>query len=343
MNKTTNETFSNLDTKYDASCIIVLIIVNFGVIGNFLTLFALLHAKRNKKCEIDKSWMSNYIFIWNLSLVDFLGSINMMYIYIQFVFNPSAMNDQYSCITVLTIRDVLVLVEAGAVASIAIVRMLGITKSVTWLNYCDDPGHVFLGLLMTWGFGIMAYTLKFLHISNVLRNLDNRDDFDCGNYFYIMNSSSITLYSEFSAHIAVFIIIIGSYICIVAYMKKNSGISSARNLTNNGSKTTMIVFGVCAVYIFQCVPYMIVRGFFVSSMRKGFFIQFSSEFKICYILYYTQFTLNMFIYPLGKSEFYKAYIDLFRQIYLCFCNVISSKKYNGCNPISDSNSNPIDV
>ena len=343
MNKTTIVSFSNVDTKYDVSCIIVLFIVSCGVIGNFLTLFALMYAKHKKKHDIHKSWKSNYVFIWNLTLVDFIGSINMLYIYIQFVFNPLAMNDQHSCVAVLTIRDVLVLVEAGAIACIAIVRMLGITKSVIWLNFCDNTANVFLVLLITWLFGGIAYVCKFISISDVLHSSDNDDNFDCGNFFYTMNSSRFTLYSEFCAHILVFIIIIGSYICIAVYMRNNSEISSSRHFTQNDSKTTKIIFGVCALYILQCVPYMIVRGFFVSLMRKGFFIQFSSEFRVCYVLYYTQFTLNMIIYPLGKSEFYKAYIDLFQQICKCFVNMMSSEKDHVCNPLSRKSSSEIDV
>jgi hypothetical protein len=345
MNKTTNESFSNVDTKYDVSCIIVLFIVSCGVIGNFLTLFALLYAKHKKKHDIHKSWKSNYVFIWNLTLVDFIGSINMLYIYIQLVFNPLALNDQYSCIAVLTIRDVLVLVEAGAIACIAIMRMLGITKNVTWLNFCDNTANVFLVLLITWLCGCIAFVRKFISISDSLHNSLNDDNFDCGNFFYLMNSSRFTLYFEFCAHILVFIIIIGSYIGIAAYMRKNSEISSSRHFTqNNDSKTTKIIFGVCAVYIVQCVPYMIARGFFVSSMRKGFFIQFSTEFRVCYILYYTQFSLNMLIYPLGKSEFYKAYIDLFQQLYRCFVNMMRSENDRVCTPaVSRKSSNEIDV
>ena len=63
MNNRNVETFSNLDTKFNLICIIVLIINIAGVFGNLLTLCAILYAKQKKKHNFHKTWNSNYVFI----------------------------------------------------------------------------------------------------------------------------------------------------------------------------------------------------------------------------------------------------------------------------------------
>ena len=123
MNKTNIDTFSNIATKYDTTSIIVLVITIIGFLGNLLTLCALPYAKYRTTYDFNRTWNSNYVFIWHLALVDFFGSINMSIIYIQFVFDPLAINNQFSCVSQIATRDVLVMVESGAVASIAVVKI----------------------------------------------------------------------------------------------------------------------------------------------------------------------------------------------------------------------------
>ena len=325
MNKTNNLEYSNISTKYDISCIIVLCMVVVGVAGNLLTIFALPFAKLRKRHDFHKSWSSNYIFIWHLALIDLVGSINMASIYIHFVFDPIAINKPEACIAQVSIRDFLVLVESGAIASIAIVKMLGITKRISWLNFCDDNKRVMLLLVCPWAYGSVFYARKFFLIGDLLNKQKLKGDkFDCGTFFFEVNTSEFTLYCEFVAHNIVLLLIILCYITVIIYIKKISKRVSGKRTQSSQeedsklSKTTKIIFGVCGVYVIQCIPYMIVRGFFVSSMRKGFFIQFSFALKIWYIIYYTQFVTNIFIYCLGKSDLYKAYKDFILKIIGCF-------------------------
>ena len=174
-------------------------------------------------------------------------------------------------------------------------------------------------------FGLLAYILKFIWIAEILYDTNNneqKDDegFDCGTFFYQVNSSKITLYSEYCLHILVFLIVIGSYIYIMVYVKRVSQNILEQQMTRKDSLSIRTIFCVCAVYMLQCIPYMIVRGVYVDSMRKGFFIQFTSlPVKICYIIYYTQFSLNVFIYSLGKGELLDSYTSFLRQIIGCFC------------------------
>ena len=338
MNNNTTMKFSNTDTKLETSSIIVLIIVIIGVIGNLLTLIAFLFAKKRKRHDFHKSWMSNYVFIWNLAAIDLLGSLNMTIIYIQFVFDPLAINHPFLCILQITIRDILVLAEGCGIASIAVVRMLGITKSIAWLNFCDKKSNVIIVLLMPWCFGALLYVRKILLIKDALIDV-SEDSLDCGIFFYQLNSSEFTLYFEFCAHVAAFIIIFACSIRIILYVKATSKrIESKTFVSKKESNTTIIIFGVCFVYMIQCIPYMLVRGIFVDSMRNGFFIQFALPFRICYILYYTQFALNIFIYTIGKKEFRNAYNDLFIKVFRCCYKLVPDHKiYNQNNSSPKTN------
>ena len=333
MNKTNIDTFSNIATKYDTTSIIVLVITIIGLLGNLLTLCALPYAKSRTTYDFNRTWNSNYVFIWHLALVDFFGSINMTIIYIQFVFDPLAINNQFSCVSQIATRDVLVLVESGAVASIAVVKMLGITRWYSWLYFSDKTLNVVLLLLLPWVFGFLSYIRKFIWIAEILSDTNNNEQksdegFDCGTFFYQVNSSKITLYSEYCLHILVFLIVIGSYIYIMVYVKRVSQNILEQQMTRKDSLSIRTIFCVCAVYMLQCIPYMIVRGVYVDSMRKGFFIQFSSlPVKICYIIYYTQFSINIFIYSLGKGELYQSYKTFLKQILGCFRKEIGSEEF----------------
>ena len=318
MNNNTTMAFSNADTKLDISAMIVLLIVIIGVIGNLLTLIALPLAKHRKKHDFHKTWMSNYVFIWHLAVIDFVGSINMTIIYIQFVFDPLAINHPTTCISEIAIRDILVLAEGGAIASIATVRMLGITQSIAWLDFCDKNSNVILTLLLPWLFGALVYVRKIFLINGGLQNIE-KGELDCGIFFYKLNSSEFTLYFEFCAHVAVFIVILVCSIKILFYVRSTSkALKNDKKASQKESNTTKIVFSVCIVYMLQCIPYMFVRGMYVDSLRNGFFIQFAIPYRICYILYYTQFALNIFIYAIGKKEFGNAYKDLLIEVFRCF-------------------------
>ena len=134
--------YTNRNTQYDVSCIIVLIIAIFGVFGNAVTLFVFQYAKLKRKYSFHSSWNVITLFIFNLAFVDFLSSLNMTLIYVQFVFAPAAINDKSVCVGLITIRDILVLINASAISCIAIVRVIGVTKNIEWENFCDNSSNV---------------------------------------------------------------------------------------------------------------------------------------------------------------------------------------------------------
>ena len=98
-----------------------------------------------------------------------------------------------------------------------------------------------------------------------------------------------------------------SYAIIAIHVYRSSN-SVRRPTTKTDMRTTKLLMVVGGLYIVQCVPYMIARYWFEDTMRVGFFIQFPLPLKVCYIIYYTQFSLNIFIYIMRKDDYRSAYI-----------------------------------
>ena len=314
--------YTNGDTKYDISCIIVLTISIFGLISNAVTLFAFQHAKRNRMCNFQKSFNVITIFIWNLSLVDFLSSLNMTIIYLQFVFSPAFINHKFVCTGLITMRDILVLINASAIACISIVKVIGITKNMVWEDFCDSSTNVKGVIILTWVVGFVFYSGKLVKVVELLASEGFGDSFDCGSFFFQLNLSPVTLYSEFLAHTLAILIMFVSYAKIAIHVRKTSTTENRLNTTEKTMQTTKLVLLVGAVYILQCVPYMIARFWFEDRMRVGFSIQFPLTLRVCYILYYTQFSVNILIYIIRNNDYRGAYVYSAKSIAskCCFLN-----------------------
>ena len=314
--------YTNGNTKYDISCIIVLTIAIFGVIGNAVTLFVFQYAKLKRKYDLHNSWNVITVFIWNLALVDFLSSLNMTIIYLQFVFSPTLINDKFVCIGLVTLRDILVLINACFIGCIAIVRAIGVTKNILWENFCDSSSKVNGVITLTWIIGFVFYIGKLTKVAELSTSQEFEDTFDCGSFFFKLNMSPITLYSEFFAHTLVILTIVVSYTIIAIHVYKTSASVRRLNTTQKDMKTTKLVLFVGGVYILQCIPYMIARFGFEETMREGFFIQFPVALKVCYVIYYTQFSVNILIYILRKDDYRGAYVYFIKSIAsrCCFPN-----------------------
>ena len=307
--------YTNHNTQYDISCIIVLTIAIFGVFGNAVTLVVFQYAKLKRKYDFHKSWNTSTLFIFNLAVVDFLSSLNMTIIYVQFVFSPQTINEKTVCIGLITLRDILVLINASAIACIAIVRVIGVTKNIEWENFCDNSSNVNGVIVLTWVVGFLFYIGKLTKVAELSNSQEFEDSFDCGSFFFKLNLSPITLYSEFSAHFLAILIIVVSYALIATHVYKTSASVGRHNTT----QTTQVVLVVGGLYIVQCLPYMIARYWFEDTMRVGFFIQFPLLLKLCYIIYYTQFSLNIFIYIMRKDDYRSAYVYFMKSVASRYC------------------------
>ena len=283
---------TNFSTKYDSSCIFVLIVSIIGVIGNSFTIFAFQYAKLKKKYQFHRSWRQVTIFIWNLSLVDFLSSLNMTVLYVQFTFYPHSINNWFLCVSEITLRDIFVLISASSIACIAAVTMLGITQNRFWNNFCDRLSRVNVLIIFVWVFDFLWYIPKLTRITEILNQTSFENTFDCGTFFYQDNMSQETIFAEFILHLIVFTIIIVSYSVIIIYSRRiishAASIRHGESLNDTNPIGTVLI--ICITYILQCTPYMVCRLLFFKSFRVGFFIQFPTIQKLSYVIYYTQFS-----------------------------------------------------
>ena len=187
--------------------------------------------------------------------------------------------------------------------------MFGVTINNLWMNFCDSKLRVLFLIAICWILGLICYSAKMIKVADLLRSIDNESPFDCGTFFYELDGSVETLYSEFILHIIVFIVIIVCYGLITIYKSRiNSDVDTRRgSVCIRDQNTSTIVFWICLVYMLQCAPYMICRVFIADNLRPGFFIQFKWLAKVSYIVYYTQFLPNVFLYVARNEDYRKTY------------------------------------
>ena len=138
------EHITNDDTLYDFSSIVVLIVSVIGISGNALTLCAFQYARIKKKYQFHVSWNVILVFIWNLALIDLISSINMTILYFLMTFYPDVINQYSLCVSIISLRDIFVLISAISIACIAVVTLIGVTKNNLWMNFCDSNLKVYL-------------------------------------------------------------------------------------------------------------------------------------------------------------------------------------------------------
>ena len=319
----TKEHVTNSETLHDFSSLIVLIVSIIGVSGNTLTVCAFHYAKTKKQYQFHIRWNYIVVFIWNLALVDLISSINMTILYVSMSFFPNVLNQYSLCVSIISLREIFILISATSIACIAVVTLFGVTKNNVWMNFCDSDSKVCLLISFCWILGVICYIAKLIKIADTdfidIPFTDNEGTFDCGTFFFKLDVSVETLYSEFILHTVVFSVIIMSYGLITIYACRiNSNVDARREgvyvRDQNASK---MVFLICSMYILQCVPYMVCRLFFANELRPGFFIQFSWPAKISYILYYTQYFPNIFIYVARNQNYRNAYIFWIKSVFCC--------------------------
>lgn len=313
------EHITNDDTLYDFSSIVVLIVSVIGISGNALTLCAFQYARIKKKYQFHVSWNVILVFIWNLALIDLISSINMTILYFLMTFYPDVINQYSLCVSIISLRDIFVLISAISIACIAVVTLIGVTKNNLWMNFCDSNSKVCLLVAFCWLLGLLCYIAKIVKIADILYFTDTDRKFDCGTFFFKLDVSVETLYSEFILHTFVFTVIIVSYGLIALYASKiNNNVDNRREGVHvRDQNASKMVFLICSVYMVQCVPYMICRLFFAEQLRPGFFIQFAWPAKISYIVYYTQFFPNIFIYVARNESYRNAYIFWIKSVFCC--------------------------
>ena len=310
LSKTSDERMTNLNTKYDVSSSFVLVLAVIGVIGNTMTLIAFQYARIRKKYRFHKTWNHSTIFIWNLALIDVLSALNMSTLYLIFVFFPEAINNLSLCILLITTRDIFVLISAVSLSCIASITVIGVTNNEALKDFCDNALNVAVLIIGVWILGFVGYIAKLIVIYSMVADYYEHETFDCGTFYHRVNLNQATLYSEFCLHFIALIIILVSYCTLMIYV---ACITNRVDRQRHGSRprnsaTTNVVCLICATYILQCTPYMICRFFFEESMRVGFFIQFSVAQRIPYIIYYTQFFPNIFIYVTRNKSYRNAYV-----------------------------------
>ena len=310
----------------------VLILGVLGAVFNGFTCSAILYARYKRRHGFHKDWYKSSIFVFNLTFLDFCCSFLMMTVYI--VFTIAAIRDEkhlsmgrHSCAFFSVFPEILILIEAYSIALIAVTRMLFLMKPLFWHKFCSTRWKVYCLIAYVWLLGVLW---NIPRIKQAITEASSKDYKYCMQVNSNLNrgSNHRSIIIDFLAHIITFAIVIGSYSLIrYQYIQTQKSLKDtvvplkefkSKKKEKQITKTMLII---CSTFILQCLLRLSARLLcFVHDTDENtnqnwcgntWFIQFQSTcIKLCYIVYYSQFVTNIFIYVFQKDQYWKACKDL---------------------------------
>ena len=327
--------------SFDLKWIIpVYILCILGVVINIFTCSAMLYARYKRRHGFHKDWYKSHIFVFNLTFWDLWCSFFMMVMYTKFAMaGITGATDLglsgHGCAFLAIIRDIVTYIEVYSVALIAATRMLYISKPTFWREFCSTPWKVvcLIGFEWTLGFiwninrikdavketSLSKYDICMIVYSNVNKGLSGK-------------SNPGPLIIDYVSHFISFAIVIGGYAMIrYQYHQSQKAIKDTQTHAQEvkskekENKITKTMFIICFVYIFGCTIRLSARLLcFLHDTEEdneqnwcgnSWFIQFNSPcIRLSYIVYYSQFVTNIFIYVFQRDQYWKACKDLLLRI-----------------------------
>ena len=272
------------------------------------------------------------IFVFNLTFLDFCCSFLMMTVYI--VFTIAAIRDKkhlelrrHSCAFFSVFPEILILTEAYSIALIAATRMIFLMKPRFWNNFCSKPWKVYCLIGCVWLLGVLW---NIPRINQAITEASSNDYKYCMQVNSNLNKGSNhrSIIIDFLAHIITFAIVVCSYALIrYQYIQTQKCLKDTIvplkefKSRKKEKQITKTMFIICSTFILQCLLRLSARLLcFVHDTEENtnqnwcgntWFIQFQSTcIKLCYIVYYSQFVTNIFIYVFQKDQYWKACQDL---------------------------------
>ena len=210
---------------------------------------------------------------------------------------------------------------------IAFTRALYIVKSKEWETFCNKKKNVFLLIGAIWAFNIILLIPRFFPNGReyvydaysdicqyVHKNPDESSDFS----YELALLHRIPHYLAFT--ISTMIIIV-SYIGIWWYVRESNknikgGIASMAGMDKQKKRNARqwrltITLTIICVFFVVCVLPLILLEQFVNKIGFNGIIS----------LYWTHYSINVVIYAARRDEFWKAYQDIFRIIFLPLKNM----------------------
>ena len=309
-----------------------ILIASFGIFGNLYTLLSIPVAARRKQFGFDQNFQTNTIFILHLCFIDFLNCITyilphgIIHLQEQWLFPP------FGCSFIVIMGMVTVSADAITLALIAISRCLNMIIPQRWENFCGTNSKLGLLLISVWvvsgiqlipfGFknygvepgwdceiGVCGFKTTCMVLDNTtIQKFIGDPEKICHHSFSegitVMSSYVFIVYGMCIASIST------SYL-IIFYKSRNSRKEVERSgnknadLNNRVIKMTWTISILIILNITCWLPYQIFNILIFDVFGPNFEHFY---YDIVTALYFTQFSLNFFVYVARSEQYRKAFV-----------------------------------
>ena len=283
-----------------------------GVFGNLLTLVAIPYASRRKRYQLHNNWNTSTVFILNLAVFDLgfcifgMPQEILLNLGIPWTFGTSG------CKIFNFIGPIFAYGDWYALALIALTRCLVITKTKGWQEFSHTTKNVYLLIMVFWAFNIILCVPRFFpdgkeymfdEYSGICQYVENTPK------EFSLTTSSLSIIQKmphYTAFTISLLIIVASYLRIWMHVKasrkKLEGAIGGKSKFSDEKelRLTITLAIICIFFIICALPLTLLEQFAGKIGYNGIIS-----------LFWTQYSINVFVYAARRDQFWKAYQDIF--------------------------------
>ena len=308
-------------------CLVVLA----SIVGNAVTLMIIPLAGYKKSHSLDRNFRRTTIFILDLCAIDLFVLLFMCLPSIYTMFKPQWVFGKGMCKLYALIWQNCYAIESLAIAVISAGRWIDSISPRTWRTLTHNNLYLTLLLSIPW----------VATIPSIIPALLDSSDIDTGWNCSIgccTQMTKCTIKNGCPTHswqwnfILIYnCVITFSSICVTVFsyfmIKRKVRRSSVRIITLNQNnelqlqkrerKMTKTVLFLVSCHLICNIPCLIidtVYGFAAGGFLKRNALQ-NGLYGIAYMMFYSQYVINIFIYAISNNQFQKAYMDIWNCSY----------------------------
>ena len=317
----------------------------FGSFGNLYTLLSIPFAANRKQFGLDENFKTNTLFILHLCFIDLCNCMlyifphGIIHIMEQWPFPP------FGCSFVVFIGMLTVTGDALALAFVALTRYLNTFFPKRWSNICDKKINTSFMLLAIWllsGIQVIPFAFKsyglelgwdcevggcgfrktcMIYENETIPRLILDPEYLCDSPFYA-NITFIYSYS-LTSYIASMAIIAGSYSSLlykVHISRRSFKGESDRKLTETlekrERKMTLTILILILLNLFCWLPYQLSNIYIFATRSEHVKSSEQFYFDLFIAIYFTQYSLNFFVYIVRSEQYRKAFLYFWHYLQL---------------------------
>ena len=287
-----------------------------GAFGNFYTLLSIPFASKRKKYGLDENYKTTTIFLLHLCFIDFVNCLiyilpgGITHLMWKWPFPP------FGCSFIVIMGNLTVSADAIALAIVALTRCLNTLMSQTWSKFCDRKINLVFIFSGVWvepgwdcegrgcGYRVTCMVFGNSTVPSFINNPEKICEFPFHGAHSILYAYSIILY------VACMVIIAVSYSALFYKVQRSRRVLQISDANTNAildkreKKMIRTVLILMILNIICWLPYQLFNAIIVEVVGSDFERFYYDMF---YALYFTQFSLNFFVYIARSEQYRKAF------------------------------------